>query len=115
MAQTTRYDRPLVIVVSKLDPWADVLGEIDEHDAWIRQGNKIGLDRERIEQISSRVRDVLLTFAPDFVITAESLAQDVSRSGSSCLRRCWFKAWPRPANNFGLSSCECRWPTSRPG
>ena len=77
MSHGTKYDNPLVVVVTKLDEWSHLLGTRDESDPWPTQGNITGVEGERIEQISSRVRDILLKYCAETVTAAESFAKDV--------------------------------------
>ncbi len=77
LSQGAKYDKPLVLVVTKLDEWSALLGTGDEHDPWKMRGNVTGLDGERIEQASARTREILLKYCPETVTAAESFAKEV--------------------------------------
>jgi len=85
LSQGTKYDRPLVVVVSKLDEWAHLLGTSDESDPWKERGNMTGVDSEKIEQASTRVREILLKYCPETVTAAENFAKDVTYVAVSSL------------------------------
>ena len=85
LSQGVKYDKPLVVVVSKLDEWSHLLGPGDENDPWRAQGNMTGVDVEKIEQASSRVREILLKYCPEIVTAAETFAKDVTYVAVSSL------------------------------
>jgi hypothetical protein len=74
-----------VIVVSKLDEWAHLLSTSSEDDPWKERGNITGVDGEKIEQASSRVREILLKYCPETVTAAENFAKDVTYVAVSAL------------------------------
>ena len=53
LSHGARYDKPLVVVVTKFDEWSHLLGTGDEGDPWKTRGDVIGLDGERVEQVSA--------------------------------------------------------------
>jgi hypothetical protein len=85
LSQGAKFDRPLVIVVSKLDEWAHLLSTSSEDDPWKERGNITGVDGEKIEQASSRVREILLKYCPETVTAAENFAKDVTYVAVSAL------------------------------
>ncbi len=85
LSQSAKFDRPLVIVVSKLDEWAHLLSTSSEDDPWKERGNITGVDGEKIEQASSGVREILLKYCPETVTAAENFAKDVTYVAVSAL------------------------------
>jgi Double-GTPase 2 len=85
MSHGTKYERPLVVVVTKLDEWSHLLDPNDRNDPWRAQGNLTGVDVAKIEQMSSRVREILLKYCPETVTAVESFAQDVTYVAASAL------------------------------
>ncbi len=77
LSHSSKYDKPLVVVVTKLDEWSHLLGTSDEAEPWRTQGNTTCLDGEKIDRMASRVRDILLKYCPETVTAAESFARDV--------------------------------------
>ena len=78
LSQTSKYERPLVIVVSKFDEWSHLLQADDDREPWRTQGNVTAVDVERIESRSDRVRELLERFSPEVVTAAESFARDIT-------------------------------------
>jgi hypothetical protein len=78
LSQGAKYDRPLIVVLSKLDEWAHLLDAGDEAEPWRSQGNLTGVDVERIERRSAQLRAVLLMHCPEIVAAAQSFAKDVT-------------------------------------
>jgi len=78
LAQSSKYERPLVVVVSKFDEWSRLLGTDDDREPWRTQANVTAVDVERVESRSSRVRDILTRFSPEIVTAAESFARDIT-------------------------------------
>jgi len=85
LAHGTKYDRPLVVVVTKFDEWSQLLGTTDQNEPWKAQGNLTGIDVEKVEQMSSRVREILFKYCPETVTAAESFAKDVTYVAASAL------------------------------
>ncbi len=52
LAQGSKYDRPLVIVLAKFDEWTHLLGPDDAADPWRSQGNMTGVNVEKVERLS---------------------------------------------------------------
>ncbi|MGO9915366.1 MAG: protein kinase domain-containing protein, partial [Isosphaeraceae bacterium] len=78
LSQASKFERPLLVVVSKFDEWSQLLGVDDDRDPWRTQGNVTAVEIERVENRSSRIRDILWRFAPEIVTAAESFAQDIT-------------------------------------
>ena len=73
----------MVIVLSKLDEWAHLL-ETDDGDP-CAQGNLTGVDAEKIERRSGRLRELLRTYCPETVAAAETFAKDITYIAVSSL------------------------------
>ncbi len=54
LSQNAKFDRPVIVVLSKLDVWAHLFDDGDEGEPWRSQGNLTGVDVERIERRSAR-------------------------------------------------------------
>jgi hypothetical protein len=74
LAQNERHRRPLLVVVTKYDSWADLLAG-DTKEPSIR-GDRLDLDR--IEQRSQSLRLLMLRVCPEVVSAAESFAEHVA-------------------------------------
>jgi hypothetical protein len=84
LSHGTKYDRPMVVVVSKFDDWSHLLdGEAGE--PWRARGNLTGVDIERIEQTSVRLRQILMQFGPETVAAAETFAKNITYIAVSSL------------------------------
>jgi len=71
---------PLVVVVTKVDVWRALLGEIDFSPPWrfIERVGLAGVEIDTIEAVSQRVRSLLLQWTPEIVNTAEDLCDRVA-------------------------------------
>jgi hypothetical protein len=95
MRDTDRYDRPLIVIVTKLDIWFSKLEELskskwsDVKEAWkfdatTRSGSVV-LILDRIEKVSKAIRSFLMKTTPEIVTAAESLSKSVTYIGASAL------------------------------
>ncbi len=84
LSQNTKYERPVIIVLSKLDEWSHLL-DIEAEDPWRTQGNLTGVDAEKIERRSARLRDILRAYCPETVAAAETFAKDITYIAVSSL------------------------------
>ena len=78
LSQASKYERPLVFVVSKFDEWSHLISNDTEREPWRTQGNVTAVDVESVERRSSQVREILTRFSPEIVTAAESFARDVT-------------------------------------
>jgi hypothetical protein len=87
MRDTDKSDRPLVVIVTKLDLWESLVPEYQSQSPMIastRSGNS-ALNLDRIDEISKGIRKLLLEVAPEVVTAADSLAKNVTYIGVSAL------------------------------
>ena len=84
LSHGSKYERPMIVVLSKFDEWSHLL----DHDAgepWKTQGNMTGVDVERIEQTSVRLRQILMQYCPETVAAAETFAKNITYIAVSSL------------------------------
>ena len=90
MSQQQKYGKPLVIVVTKLDAWGPTLwpewSSIEDPIRDAKQG-LAGLQNSLIEEVSVKVRAIMLKHAPEFVNAAEGFGEKVTYIPSSALGR----------------------------
>jgi hypothetical protein len=79
------YDRPLVVVLSKLDEWNHLLDTDGGGDPWRTQGGVTGVDMDRVDHLSGLLRRILLHYCPETVAAAEAFARDVTYIAVSSL------------------------------
>jgi hypothetical protein len=84
LSQGTKYERPMIVIVSKFDQWSHLL-DPDVGEPWKTQGNSTGVDIERIERTSARLRQVLMQYCPETVAAAESFAKNITYIAVSSL------------------------------
>lgn len=74
-----RYSRPLFVIVTKFDAWSNLLDGVDRTEPFIpsKSSDLHILDVPRVEEISRRLRKLLVELCPDIVNSAESFAEHV--------------------------------------
>jgi hypothetical protein len=77
LSQNAKHQRPLIVVLTKFDVWAQLLEDSSKHEPWATQGETFALDRERIEARSQAIRALMLRICPEVVGAAENFAQHV--------------------------------------
>ncbi len=84
-----RYKKPLIVVVSKYDLWKPLLEDPDllRGEPIIGSGQRASLDLDRIQEVSSVVRELLRRFAPEMVLAAEAFCSNVTYIPFSSLGR----------------------------
>jgi hypothetical protein len=87
MSQTSKYERPMVVILSKLDEWSHLLDldDDEEGDPWRTQGNLTGIDVEKVERRSNRLREILLKYCPETVAAVQAFAKDITYIAVSSL------------------------------
>jgi len=84
---TARHERPLIVVVTKLDAWCGLLADREFPSPWRKTARGAGLDRERVERRSAEVRALLAQGCPELVTAAEDFAHEVLYVPVSALGR----------------------------
>ncbi len=85
LSHSASYDRPLVVVLSKLDEWNHLLDTDRDGDPWRTQGGVTGIDMDHIEHLSQLLRRILLHYCPETVAAADAFAKDVTYIAISSL------------------------------
>ena len=85
LPHTAPFDRPLVVVLSKLDEWNHLLDTEARGDPWRTRRHVTGVDMDRIEHLSELLRRILLHYCPETVAAAESFARDITYIAVSSL------------------------------
>jgi hypothetical protein len=85
LSHSAKYDRPLIIVLSKFDEWSHLIDSDDDGEPWRVQGNMTGVDIERIERKSVRLHQLLVRYCPETVTAAEAFAQKITYVAISSL------------------------------
>ena len=87
IAPNKPMDKPLIVVVSKFDVWANML-DISMDGEPFRPGNgrwPMLLDVDRVDDVSNGIRHLLRRLCPEFVATAENLSTSVRYIPTSAL------------------------------
>ncbi len=82
-----KYDRPLIVVVPKLDVWQPLLKASIDGEPIVESESGAKVDVARIEAVSDAVRGMLLEHAPEVVAAAEDFCQHVMYVPVSALGR----------------------------
>jgi hypothetical protein len=85
LSDRSRYDRPLIVVLSKFDEWSHLWCPLEHGNPWKRSGSVTGIDVDLVEKWSQRLRQILAHFCPETVAAAESLSADVTYVAVSSL------------------------------
>jgi hypothetical protein len=82
-----RHPRPLIIILTKVDQWADLLPDGLGPEPWrtIAEVSHAMLDVEQIEKQSSALRHFLMQWGPEIVTAAESFCSEVTYIATSAL------------------------------
>jgi hypothetical protein len=75
LAQNSKHDRPLVIVVTKSDAWANLVDCDIMKEPWLKGKQHYGLNITHVETVSLAIRALLLKYCPDIVRVAEDFAE----------------------------------------
>lgn len=77
LSSNKKHDRPLMVLVSKADIWASLLGEDLQTEPMSCQNGRWCVDLPRIERVSRLLRALLMKHSPEFVAAAEDFCQCV--------------------------------------
>jgi len=90
MSSNEKYDKPVVVIVTKYDIWAPLINNVQLPPPWVKLGKKEGnaLHVGFIEKVSNRVREMLMEYSPELVqsveaFTEQSIFLPVSATGAS--------------------------------
>jgi hypothetical protein len=84
LSHGTKYERPMIVILSKFDEWSHLSAQ-GQGEPWRTHGNLTGVDVERIEQTSDRLRQVLKQYCPETVAAAETFAKNITYIAVSSL------------------------------
>ncbi len=101
-----KHDRPLVVIVTKMDVWAPLVPELSSAELPIAatKSRAAALNLDRINEQSQAIRRLLISLTPEVVTAAEEFASSVTYVGVSALgtaptENAATKRWTvRPAN-----------------
>jgi len=87
LRDTDTYDKPLIVIVTKLDLWESLVPEFRTPSPLIAATRKgsAALNLDRIEELSHAIRRLLFELVPEVVTAADSLAKSVTYVGVSAL------------------------------
>lgn len=86
MGSTAKYERPLIIVVTKLDEWEGLIPQRNSSSVWAeRKDGMYVVDLDLVEVQSRQIKELLLQTTPEVVTSAESFAEKVCYIGVSAL------------------------------
>jgi hypothetical protein len=85
LAAHARHDRPLAVILTKCDAWAQQLPRRDWSEPWKGSRAGLGLETERIDRGSRELRTMLESVCPDLVQAAEGFAREVRYFAVSAL------------------------------
>jgi hypothetical protein len=85
LSHHARYERPLVVVLSKFDEWSYLLGQMEKLEPLKKNSEMTGLDVEHVEAISRKLRGVLASYCPETVAALESFASQITYIAVSAL------------------------------
>lgn len=121
LPQNARYDRPLVVVLTKCDAWSGLLSQPLTSEPWQQAGQFSGVDIECIARCSKGMRALLQKGCPEIVQAAEEFAEEVTyvpvsalgqtpaisnRYGKPAVRPCDIRPqWVVAPMLYGLSRC----------
>jgi hypothetical protein len=77
LSATAKHKRPLTVVVTKYDAWSHLVGDPQPREPRLSTPVFDRLDRDRIDQKSHEVRQLLQQACPEVVSAAEDFASDV--------------------------------------
>lgn len=85
LSHQSRYDRPMIVVLSKFDEWAHLCDFQDQRDPWKKRGDLAAVNVELVKQRSQSLRRLLAHHCPETVAAADSFASNVTYIAVSSL------------------------------
>lgn len=110
----TRHNRPLIVVLPKLDVWEQLLPEPVGDEPILKDfvnGKLDALDLDRVERVSSVVRTLLAEVCPELVASAESFCERVTYVPVSSVGVAPIKDEQTGMLGFRSSDLKPRWVT----
>jgi hypothetical protein len=79
LSSTQKLERPLLVLVAKSDAWGPLLKDIDiiTEPYVVRPGKLAALDVARVEMVSAKLKELMMSIAPDFVAAADDFCSHV--------------------------------------
>lgn len=78
LAENAMHERPMIVLVGKSDVWRSLIdADIETEPVIHDQGKPALLDFTRVEDVSARLRKLLIEVAPEFVAVAEGFCRHV--------------------------------------
>ena len=79
ISERAKHSRPLIVVVTKYDSWASLLGGRQLLNPWVASAKSglCAMQLEAIDDLSHEVHSVLWKLSPEIVSAAESFAEQV--------------------------------------
>ena len=80
LPQHERLQQPLVVVVNKFDVWKCLIPELDldQCDPYEATPEGMGVNRNLVDQISGKLRELLTATAPEVIAACDSVCDDVT-------------------------------------
>ena len=112
LGQHAKHSRPLIVVVTKYDVWSGLLAErqIEMTELLCKIPDRgVALDLKRLQQVSQKVRKLLMDLAPDIVAAAEGFSEEVLYFPNSALG-CSPEIFRLPSGEeaLGVRPCNLR-------
>lgn len=85
LADEQRHNRPLIVVLSKLDLWRWILPSGTVRSPFLSAGGLVGLNSKYIQEQSGQLRQLLLSVLPELVYAAEGFCSEVYYLAASAL------------------------------
>ncbi|HTV48860.1 MAG TPA: hypothetical protein VMG59_10505 [Phycisphaerae bacterium] len=79
LTPNARYERPFIVAVSKSDIWGKLIDEDIQTDPYLpgKSDGRYVVDVARIERVSNKIRQMLMSVTPEIVASAESISTHV--------------------------------------
>ena len=89
VSQESRVKQPLIVIVPKFDLWEDLAGVslAEEPYALPTDSQPLRVKMDRIEQVSQKIRALMMKFCPEYIAAADSLSERVRYIPASSLGR----------------------------
>ena len=107
MSLTEKYKKPLIIVVTKLDAWQDLLPGLSFRNCWARviNTNTTIFMENKVQEVSNQVRALLNKYIPEMTSQLDLFADNVtyipvSATGCSPVRDPQTGNWGFPVKNI---------------